>query len=97
MHVARPARGSEVFDTLLVLGSMTMMLLVFSLLTKISPVSLATPAEQVAMRNTAPVRGSDNSLKMGTTASLLVAMICKWLQRCEREYLLGAKVSDRRR
>src|ERR1700731_2894858 len=39
--------------TLLVLGSMTMRLLVFSLLTKMSPVSLADPPEGAAARNAA--------------------------------------------
>jgi hypothetical protein len=51
--------------TLLVLGSRTIMLLVFSLLTKMSPVSLAHPAAGAAAMNIA-TSGPDRRLEMRT-------------------------------
>src|SRR6266446_5571232 len=59
--------------TLLVLGSMTMRLLVFSLLTKTRPVSLAHPAEDHAAANTTMQSGADNRRRMGTGDPLLLA------------------------
>src|SRR5260370_4390299 len=59
--------------TLLVLGSMTMRLLVFSLLTKTRPVSLAHPAEDNAAANTTMQSGADNRRRMGTGDPLLLA------------------------
>src|SRR5712671_51953 len=59
--------------TLLVLGSMTMRLLVFSLLTKTRPVSLAHPAEDNAAANTTIQSGADNRRRMGTGDPLLLA------------------------
>src|ERR1700730_2050738 len=61
--------------TLLVLGSMTMRLLVFSLLTKMSPVSLADPPDGAAIRNAATKSGAVNSLGMSTTGSLSLATV----------------------
>src|SRR5258706_11986096 len=59
--------------TLLVLGSMTMRLLVFSLLTKTRPVSLAHPAEDNAAANTTMQNGADNRRRMSTGDPLLLA------------------------
>src|SRR5262245_38807619 len=59
--------------TLLVLGSMTMRLLVFSLLTKTRPVSLAHPAEHTAAANTTMQIGADNRRRVGTGDPLLLA------------------------
>src|ERR1700732_1963592 len=59
--------------TLLVLGSMTMRLLVFSLLTNTSPVSLADPAEGSTAAKTAMQSGADNRRKMCTSDPLLLA------------------------
>src|SRR5260370_36421715 len=59
--------------TLLVLGSMTMRLLLFSLLTKTRPVSLAHPAEDNAAANTTMQNGADNRRRMSTGDPLLLA------------------------
>src|SRR5215468_2642271 len=59
--------------TLLVLGSITMRLLVFSLLTNTSPVSLADAAEDNAAAKTAMQSGANNRRKMGTSYPLLLA------------------------
>src|SRR5262245_35157928 len=59
--------------TLLVLGSMTMRLLVFSLLTKTRPVSLAHPAEDSVAANTTMQSGADNRRRTGTGDPLLLA------------------------
>src|SRR3974377_488852 len=59
--------------TLLVLGSMTMRLLVFSLLTKTRPVSLAHPAEDNAAAKTTMQSGADNRRRMSTGDPLLLA------------------------
>src|SRR6266478_4009783 len=59
--------------TLLVLGSMTMRLLVFSLLTNTSPVSLANPAEDRPATHAAMQSGADNRRRMGTGDPLLLA------------------------
>src|SRR5258708_39702019 len=59
--------------TLLVLGSITMRLLVFSLLTNTSPVSLANPAEDRPATHAAMQSGADNRRRMGTGDPLLLA------------------------
>src|SRR5579859_2803547 len=64
--------------TLLVFGSIMMRLLVFSLLTKTSPVSLAKPAEDMPARgrparSAATQSGADNGRGMGTGDPLLLA------------------------
>src|SRR5712691_5055813 len=59
--------------TLLVLGSMTIRLLVFSLLTNTRPVSLASPTEDSAATHTAMQSGADNRRRMGTGDPLLLA------------------------
>src|SRR5215468_10962825 len=59
--------------TLLVLGSMTMRLLVFSLLTNTSPVSLAHPAEDSAPANTTMQSCANNRRRVGTGDPLLLA------------------------
>src|SRR5215470_14350975 len=59
--------------TLLVLGSITIRLLVFSLLTNTSPVSLAHPAEDNMAVKTTTQSGADNRRKMSTTYPLLLA------------------------
>src|SRR5262249_57126667 len=59
--------------TLLVLGSMTMRLLVFSLLTNTRPVSLAHPAEDSEAANTTMQSGADNRRRTGTGDPLLLA------------------------
>jgi hypothetical protein len=46
------------------------MLLVFSLLTKTSPVSLAYPADNAAARNAPAMSGADNFLHMGVSRFL---------------------------
>src|ERR1700722_5745410 len=66
------------FTTLLVLGSMMMRLLVFSLLTKTSPVSLASAAEGRAAQDrpathAAMQNGADNRRRVGTGDPLLLA------------------------
>src|SRR5258708_6396795 len=59
--------------TLLVLGSMTMRLLVFSLLTNTSPVSLAIAAEDSAATKAAMHSGADNRRRTVTGDPLLLA------------------------
>src|SRR5215467_13911744 len=59
--------------TLLVLGSITMMLLVFSLLTNTSPVSLANPVDGSAAAKMAIQSGADNRRRRGTGYPLLLA------------------------
>src|SRR5215831_12187214 len=59
--------------TLLVLGSMTMRLLVFSLLTNTRPVSLAHPTEHSAAANMTIESVADNRHGMGTDDPLLLA------------------------
>src|SRR5215470_4700105 len=58
--------------TLLVLGSMTMRLLVFSLLTNTSPVSLADAAESATAKS-ARQSSADNRRGVGTSNPLLLA------------------------
>src|SRR5215470_15805231 len=58
--------------TLLVLGSITIILLVFSLLTNTSPVSLANAADDSTAK-TAMQSGADNRRRMGTSFPLLLA------------------------
>src|SRR5215470_2031574 len=53
--------------------AMTMRLLVFSLLTKTRPVSLAHPAEDNAAANTTMQSGADNRRRMSTGDPLLLA------------------------
>src|SRR5215472_8595867 len=59
--------------TLLVLGSMTIMLLVFSLLTNTRPVSLAHPAADQTAANTTMQSCAGNRRRVGTTDPLLLA------------------------
>src|SRR5271170_4608517 len=66
------------FTTLLVLGSMTMMLLVFSLLTKIRPVSLANAAGHGPAANAA-AKPTANRRRRGTKGSLHLRLR-KWLR-----------------
>src|SRR5215468_9533274 len=61
------------FTTLLVLGSMTMMLLVFSLLTNTRPVSLAHPAADQKAANTTMQNCAGNRRTVGTGDPLLLA------------------------
>src|SRR5450631_500047 len=69
------------FTTLLVLGSMMMTLLVFSLLTKIRPVSLANAPQHAAARNAATrlkAKRGRNMGRGGTKASLYLRLQ-RWL------------------
>src|SRR5262245_60348845 len=59
--------------TLLVLGSMTTRLLVFSLLTNTRPVSLAHPAADNTAVNTTMQSCADNRRRVGTGYPLLLA------------------------
>src|SRR5450631_3477676 len=59
--------------SLLVLGSIMMRLLVFSLLTNTSPASLADTADDSPATHTATHSGADNRRRMGTGDPLLLA------------------------